>query len=253
MKKIKTLVPLSAACVLMVFSNSFLTTASAETPSTAENPATTPATRNPWLDQHERTLRNVKAHPDAKLVFIGDSITQNWNSRGKDVWKERYSGLPAISLGVSGDKTENILWRLQHGELDGLDPALIVIMAGTNNIHRDTAEQIAEGIEAIVNEVLARCPDSQIVLMGIFPRGPNPRAPERPKIIEVNAIISELAADPQVEFLDIRDSLVDENGNMDRELFPDYLHPLAPGYVIWADALNPYLEKALSAPEGTEG
>lgn len=207
----------------------------------ADNPAVSAAPRNTWMDQHNRLLATVQNTPDATLVFVGDSITQNWNSRGQDVWAERYAALPAINLGVSGDKTENILWRLQNGELDGLNPDLVVVMAGTNNIHRDSAGQIAEGVEAIVDEILVRCPKSHILLIGIFPRGAGPQAPERSKIREVNAIIAERDAEPRVTFLDIGDQLMREDGTLDRELFPDALHPLAPGYVIWADAISPYL------------
>ena len=208
----------------------------------AQNPATSPEPRNTWMDRHNRLLDVVQRSPDAKLVFVGDSITQNWNSRGYDVWMERYTKLHAINLGVSGDRTENILWRMQHGELEGLDPAVIVVMAGTNNIHRDSAEEIAEGVEAIVMEVQEHCPDSQILLMGIFPRSSNPNAMERVKIRKVNAIISEMAVDSQVDFLDIGELLLKPDGTMDRELFPDSLHPLAPGYVTWADAIAPIID-----------
>lgn len=208
----------------------------------AENPATSPEPRNTWMDQHNRLLQTVQQTPDAKLVFVGDSITQNWNSRGKDVWVERYANLPAINLGVSGDRTENILWRMQNGELDGLDPAVIVVMAGTNNIHRDSAEQISEGVEAIVEEILVRCPDSQVLLMGVFPRSSNPNAPERVKIREINATLAQMADDSRVDFLDIGEQLLKPDGTMDRELFPDSLHPLAPGYVIWADAIAPTVD-----------
>jgi lysophospholipase L1-like esterase len=224
----------TALCLLFVFFSTVC--------AWAENPATSPEPRNTWMDQHNRLLQTVRNTPEARLVFVGDSITQNWNSRGKDVWSERYAGLPAINLGISGDRTENILWRMQNGELDGLDPAVIVVMAGTNNIHRDSAVQIAEGVEAIVEEILERCPDSQILLMGVFPRSAMPDAPERVKIREVNAILSQMADEPRVDFLDIGERLLKPDGTMDRELFPDSLHPLAPGYVIWADAIAPTVD-----------
>ncbi|MBC2603383.1 GDSL-type esterase/lipase family protein [Puniceicoccus vermicola] len=213
-----------------------------------DNPAIEPAPRNTWMDQHNRLLQVVERTPEAPLIFVGDSITRNWNSRGRDVWKERYADLPAINLGISGDKTENILWRLQHGALEGLSPKAVVVMAGTNNIHRDDAEQIAEGVEAIVDEILERCPDGHILLIGIFPRSSNPRAPERVKIKEVNSTIAGLAAEPRVEFLDIGDLLLNEDGSMDRELFPDSLHPLSEGYVIWANAMAPQLDEWIGQP-----
>jgi len=213
------------------------------------NPAATPAIRNTWMDQHDRIDARLKQGP-SEILFIGDSITYNWasNSRGKPVWDQHYAKMNVVNMGISGDKTENILWRLRNGSLDQVTPKVAVVLAGTNNIHRDSPEQIAQGVEAIVNEILTSCPSCRVLLMGVFPRGYQPNAPERSKIIEVNRRISQMADNPRVRFLDIGAQLLDENGVLTRELSPDALHPLAKGYEIWAHAMNPILREMLSQP-----
>lgn len=217
------------------------------------NLASHPAIRNPWLDQHKRIDERLQRGP-SEILFIGDSITNNWasSSRGKPVWDKHYAKMNVVNMGISGDKTENILWRLQNGSLDQVNPKVAVVLAGINNIHRDRPEQIAEGVEAIVNEILSRCPSCQVLLMGVFPRGYQPTAPERSNVIKVNRIISELAANPRVQFLDIGEQLLDENGVLTKEMSPDALHPLAPGYEIWANAMNPILRDMLSRASTVE-
>ncbi|WP_309380785.1 GDSL-type esterase/lipase family protein [Cerasicoccus frondis] len=215
------------------------------------NPAANPEMRNTWLDQHNSIEKRLK-QSGSEIVFIGDSITYNWasGSRGKSVWDKHYAKMGVFNMGISGDKTENILWRLQNGSLAEVNPKVAVVLAGINNIHRDSAEQIAEGVEAIVNEVLSECPSCQVVLMGLFPRGYKPDAPERAKILKVNQIIAKMAENPRVEYLDIGDQLLDENGYYTKEMSPDALHPLAPGYEIWANAMNPIIFEMLAqSPE----
>ncbi|WP_269522151.1 GDSL-type esterase/lipase family protein [Coraliomargarita parva] len=214
-----------------------------------ENPAVTPAIRNPWLDQHKRIDARLQRGP-SDILFIGDSITFNWssNSRGKPVWDKHYAKMDIVNMGISGDKTENILWRLQNGSLKEVDPKVAVVLAGINNIHRDSPEEIAAGVEAVVNEVLEDCPSCQVLLMGLFPRGYQPTAMERPKVKAVNAIISKMAENPRIEFLDIGEQFLDEDGVFTKEMSPDALHPLAPGYEIWANAMDPIIREMLSNP-----
>ncbi|WP_309400136.1 GDSL-type esterase/lipase family protein [Cerasicoccus maritimus] len=211
------------------------------------NPAVEPTVRNPWLDQANRIDERLQRGP-SDVIFIGDSITNNWasNSRGKPVWDRYYARMDAVNMGISGDKTENILWRLQNGSLDETDPKVAVILAGINNIHRDNAEEIAEGVEAIVDEVLTSCPNCQIILMGVFPRGYKPNAPERSKVKAVNEILSKMDSNPRIVFIDIGDQLLDENGIYTKEMSPDALHPLAKGYEIWARAIRSTMEDMLA-------
>lgn len=213
----------------------------------SQNPASAPEIRNPWMDQHERIDARLKRGP-SEILFIGDSITYNWasNSRGKPVWDQYYGHLDVVNMGISGDKTENILWRLQHSSLEEVKPKVAVVLAGINNIHRDRPEQIAEGVEAIVNEILTRAPSCQVLLMGLFPRGYQASAPERPNIKAVNAMLKSLDARPRVVFLDISEEFLDQNGVYPRDMSPDALHPLAKGYEIWANAMNPILERMLA-------
>ncbi len=206
----------------------------------ASNPAVAPEPRDGMAKNYNRLNERVK---DAKsdLVFVGDSITHRWGSIGKEVWREYYGEIHPVNLGISGDRTESILWRMQNGNLDGKDPKMVVVLAGTNNIHRDSAKEIAEGVEAIVEEILTRCPSSQVLLMGVFPRSANPKATEREKIEKINRLLALMDNDPRVVFLDISDQLAEPDGSLSKERFPDALHPSEEGYRIWAQAMDPYI------------
>src|SRR5208337_5244157 len=105
------------------------------------------------------------------VLFLGDSITDGWRGSGKDVWKEKFEPLKAANFGIGGDRTQHVLWRLQNGELEGIKPRAAVIMIGTNNLGANTAEEIADGIKAIVAEIQKKQPETKILLLGIFPRG----------------------------------------------------------------------------------
>ncbi len=208
------------------------------------NPAAVPKLRNDWLDRHNGFV--ARAHEgNVDLLFIGDSITDGWRGRGKEVWAQRYEPLKAANFGIGGDKTEHVLWRLQNGELDGIKPKVAVIMIGTNNTGRDSAPQIAEGISAIVNEVRQRSADTKILLLAVFPRGQKPDYPARAKITEVNQLIAKLDDGKHVFFLDIGARFLQADGTLPPTIMPDFLHPNHDGYVIWADAMAPKLAELL--------
>ncbi len=117
----------------------------------------------------------MKKHPDAQLLFIGDSITHGWEGGGKEVWQKYYEKRHAINLGIGGDRTEHVLWRLDHGNLDGLHPKLAVLMIGTNNSGSNTSEEIADGVQAIVEKLRTKVPECKVLILDIFPRVPKPR------------------------------------------------------------------------------
>jgi lysophospholipase L1-like esterase len=187
-----------------------------------------------------------KAHKMAQvdLIFDGDSITAGWmGSGGGGIWNHHYAKLNAFDFGVSGDSTQGLLWRVQNGQVDGLHPKLIVLLIGTNNMYSSTAEQIARGIKADVEEYRKRCPEAAILVQGILPRGEQPTDGIRAKVKAVNKIISALADGEKVIFLDWGDKLLTPEGLYTKPITGDFLHPSGPGYQIWADAIQPVIDQ----------
>jgi len=204
-----------------------------------------------WQKRHELTSAAVKrAKP--QILFIGDSITHffggeqfdSYTLRGQQTWGEFYAPRNAGNLGFGWDKTENVLWRLQHGSIDGIAPKLIVMMIGTNNTGNCSVPDIALGIEAIVLEFEKRLPQSKILLLGIFPRGEKLEAP-RVKIAEINQIIAKLDGSHNVTFLDIGTKFLTPEGLITKDIMPDFLHPNEKGYRIWAEAIEPTVKKLM--------
>jgi len=238
--------------LLTLLCSAFITTAcfSQGTSSTTApaNPATTPTTRsNPtnWLARHEGFVKQAKAG-GIEILFMGDSITDNWRSRGKNVWEKVYGPRHAANFGIGGDRTQHVLWRIENGELDGISPKVIVLMIGTNNSNSDSADQISEGVEKIVAVTREKCPKSKILLLAIFPRNKPADKPEQlEKIHQVNERIAKLDDGKMVTFLDINKVFLGPDGKVHADIMPDFLHPNEHGYQLWADAMEPTLEKLL--------
>lgn len=238
------------------------TSLSAQQPTPAVNPAIIPAPRleNWWADRHEQKLGRV--HQDnCDLLFLGDSITQNYEKTGPapdelfyPTWEFFYGARRAINLGFSGDETEHVLWRLDHGEVDGISPRVTVILIGTNNTnkHRDwTAAQTLAGIEAIVTDVHTRLPHTKILLLGILPTdlGQDKTAIDR----GINHTLQhDYSKSRFVTVLDIEQTFFKEN-KLDTSLFYDTrfaqphgaLHPDTHGQAKMAAAIEPTLSKLL--------
>jgi len=205
---------------------------------TRANTATTPAPRKDgwWNQRHEAMNARVK-QGNVDLVFIGDSITQGWEGDGaKDIWAKDFAPLHAVNLGIGGDRTEQVLWRLDNGNLEGISPKAAVIMIGTNNSNGsdNTSEEIAAGIKAIVEKVRVKSPTTHVLLLAIFPRGEKPN-PQREKIEKVNVLISALDDGRMVHYLDIGHKFLQPDGTLTKEIMPDFLHLSPKGYQIWAD------------------
>lgn len=237
---------------LLALAVSSLSVASADAPK-SKSKAITPEVQTAawavkwWGPRHEQKLKDLKAQKKVDLLMIGDSITHGWEGKGKKVWDEFYVDRNAFNIGYSGDRTEQVIWRLQHGEVDGISPKLAVIMIGTNNTgHRqDPAEETAAGIKAIIGELQKRQPKTKVLLLAIFPRGAKPEDKLRKINDATNAIIKGYANNETVFFLDINESFLDDDGTLPKSVMPDLLHPQESGYRTWAEAMEPMIAKLL--------
>lgn len=204
------------------------------------SPTTVPLPRDDWYATVQGKFDRYGGRP-ADIVFDGDSITNRWETTGKEEWAKHFAGR-AADFGIEGDRVENVLWRLSKGQVDGIHPKVVVLMIGTNNQGRDSAAQIAEGVKAIVTRYRELCPDAHVILMGIFPRGATANDGGRKKVAAVNAIISKLA-DDHVSYVDIGPKMTGPDGTISPNMMPDAVHPQAAGYHIWAEAILPIVEK----------
>lgn len=200
--------------------------------------------------QEEAKQRQMSGRP-IELVFIGDSITQGWEKEGAGVWKHHYEPHNALQLGFGGDHTENVLWRLQNGALDGLAPKVVVLMMGTNNTgsRQENPATTAAGIRRNVDEIRKRLPDTKILLLAVFPRDARPDSPLRRINDRINTLIAGMADDSAVHFLDINAALMNRDGSLSRDVMPDLLHLSEKGYSIWAEHMNPTLNRLMTASD----
>ena len=205
----------------------------------AENSAIVPVARTnaSWIQRHELMNRQAKqGHID--LIYVGDSIVEHFNKQGKEVWEHYYAGRNALNLGISGDRTEHGLWRLDHGNIDGITPKLAIVMIGQNNGGHNTAEEIAEGVTAVVQRLRAKLPDTKILLLAIFQRREKP-TPERAVLDKANEIVAKLADGKTVFYMDINHIYVQPDGSIPKSLMYDFEHPTPLGHKVWAEAIEP--------------
>ncbi|MFH7042435.1 glycoside hydrolase N-terminal domain-containing protein [Paucibacter sp. JuS9] len=207
-----------------------------------------------WLPRHEQKLaenaRRKAAGERSELVFVGDSITQGWEDVGLPVWNEYFKRYNAVDLGFGGDKTENVLWRLQHGELDGLDPKVAVLMIGTNNTgdRQEDPRTTAAGIRKIIGELRQRLPNTRVLLLAVFPRDEKADGALRAINNGINALIAGFADGDKVHFLNIEKALMNADGTLSADVMPDWLHLSEKGYRLWAISMQPTLDKLLALP-----
>jgi len=190
-----------------------------------------------WMNRHESFNARV-AKGNVDLLFIGDSITQGWEGRGKGVWAKFYGKRNAVNLGIGGDRTQHVIWRLDNGNVKDISPKAAVIMIGTNNSGSNSSKQIAEGVSVIVKQLREKLPEMKILLLGVFPRGAN-NVDKRRKVNEgANAIFAKLDDGKQVFYLDIGKKFLEDDGTLTREIMPDLLHLSEQGYTIWAESIE---------------
>jgi beta-glucosidase len=199
-----------------------------------------------WMPRHEAKLTE-EGRDTAEVLFVGDSITHGWETTGKEVADHSFSDFSIYNIGFSGDRTENVLWRFKHGEIDGINPKLAVLMIGTNNTgHRqDSPECTARGIKTILDELGEKLPDTDVLLLAIFPRGDTPDDELRQLNSEINQRIESLADDDRVHFININSVFLDDEENLTEDIMPDKLHPNEYGYKLWAEAMLPAIMEHL--------
>ena len=209
--------------------------------------STRPVPRNDagWQNRHKSMNERV-AKGNVDLLLIGDSITHGWEGAGKEVWKQFYEKRNAVNLGIGGDQTQHVLWRLDNGNVDGIKPKLAVVMIGTNNAGSgNPPEAIAAGVAAVVAKLRTKLPQTKVLVLAIFPRGPDTNDRLRKANTAANELIAKLADGKDVFFLDIGPKFLGADGTLSREIMPDLLHLTPKGYTIWAEAIEPSVKKLM--------
>lgn len=219
-----------------------------------------------WDRRHRAKLEEIASGPkEYDFVFVGDSITHNWegwndpvdiavvtkayergtlkfpNGPGRKVWEEMKKEFRLLNLGCAGDTTQNVLWRIEHGEMDGYRTRGVALMIGTNN--GGSPEDVAAGIREILRKIQEKQPDATIVLMPIFPAGAKPTSPRRTKNNRVNELIRPFADGTRIVWLDFNGMFLEPDGSISLSMMPDYLHPIERGYSLWRAAIEPVMRK----------
>jgi beta-glucosidase len=216
-----------------------------------QHSAVSPAHRHSWWTLRNDAVNERVRQGNVDLLMIGDSITHGWEGGGKKYWGKYYAPRNAVNMGFSGDRTLHVLWRLEHGHLEGISPRLAVLMIGTNNSNGEdnTAEEIADGIVAICKKLRAECPKAKILILAIFPRGPE-RSAQREKNSKASSLASKIADGKMIHYLDINDKFLTKDGFLSKKIMPDYLHPNEAGYGIWAEAIESKVAELMGEKRG---
>lgn len=225
--------------------------------SSAANTATQPTPRlkhvwknrdgETWIERHE-AVKAQAAQGRAKLIFIGDSITHSWTTAGQGLkhWNRCFGQYHPINMGFGGDRTEHALWRIENGELEGIAPAVAVVLIGTNNWSSNTPEEIRDGVAAVCDAIHAKLPETRILLLALFPRSDIKLGRVPSEVTEAaNALLPQIAQRDYVDFLDLRQALLEADGTLSAQVMPDGLHPSEEGYRRWAEALLPHARQGL--------
>jgi len=206
--------------------------------------AVTPTVKD--YPRHVAFLARIK-QGEIGLLFLGDSITDFWPGRGADSWAKFAPYNPA-DFGIAGDRTEHVLWRITHGELDGIHPKVVVLLIGINNLAQlGTAEKpewAAAGVKKILDTVREKLPDSKILLLGVFPIRHKDDV-QRPRVVQLNSLIQGFADGVHIQYLYFGDKFLDPTGEIPADVMPDGVHPSAKGYAIWYAAMSPTLDEMM--------
>lgn len=205
-----------------------------------------------FFELHESFLKRTKEGPIG-VLFLGDSITEGWK-KAPHIWDHYYAKYQPANFGIGGDQTQHVIWRIENGELDGISPKVVVLMLGTNNTGANTAEQIAAADRKIVEMIRTRLPETKVLLLAVFPRGPRKMReggmePVEKKMEIINAVNADLAKlddGKMVRYLNINSHFMGNDGkSIPNIIMPDQLHPNAAGYQLWAEAMQPLLDELM--------
>jgi beta-glucosidase len=186
-------------------------------------------------------ILNDPARTDARLGFLGDSITQMWPD---DLLAQKFSEYKPIRMGIGGDRTQTLLWRIGNGELKGMSLETVVLLIGTNNLGAgDSPKEVVKGIKFTIDQIRIYQPRARIILMAILPREQSPGDPLRLKVQETNELLAASAKEWNVDLLDIGPQLVEKDGSISKEIMDDFVHITPKGYQIWADAVIALMKK----------
>ena len=203
-----------------------------------------------FVERHATFLKHIQTKPIG-LLFLGDSITRRWVDV-PELWHQYFAKYQPANFGVGGDAVQNLLWRVQNGQIEGIKPRVIVLFIGTNNVPTNTGSEIAAAIGKVIDVIQSKLPQTKILLLAIFPRGP--QTPEsanaqNPYYMDiVTAANKELAAldnSDTVRFLDLGTLFISSDGNINTDIMPDQLHLIEPGYKIWGEAMAELLEEMM--------
>lgn len=211
-----------------------------------------------FLARHEGFLTDLQAMKgNVDFLMVGDSITDAWRRPQDAANPKSWGGKAAfddtfgkeyktLNIGIGGDRTQHVIWRLENGEVEGIRPKVAMLMIGTNNLKANTDAEVVAGITKCVTTIHAKLPKTKVLLLGVFPRSPKPTDALRARIKTINAQISKLDdGGKTVTYLDIGDKFLDAEGNIPPDIMPDALHVNEKGYRIWAEAVKPTLTEMM--------
>ncbi|TYQ15679.1 UNVERIFIED_CONTAM: beta-glucosidase [Acetivibrio alkalicellulosi] len=194
------------------------------------------------IERHNHFME-VKKTKKIDLLFVGDSITRRW-LESPQMWNYFFARHNPENFGVGSDTIQNLKWRLLNGEIDDLNPKIVVLLIGTNNLPEYTDDEICEGISGIVEILKNSIPDTKIILMGLLPRAADDKCDNYIKTIQqINKKLLRLSKDKNLMFLDIGEGYMDSNNSVKRDLMPDGIHLIEPGYKIWGEIIQPIIDK----------
>ena len=236
--------PLLCTALITLFLNH---TAFAADPSIGATKHGNPA----FFEKHAAFLKRANEGP-VGLVFIGDSITQGWG-KFPEIWEKAWGKYQPANFGIGGDRSQHVIWRIEEGELDKITPKVAVLMIGTNNTMDDSAKDIANANRKIVSMIQDKLPNTKILLLAIFPRGPrsmrggvaDPWEMRMDKIRAINADMTKLDNGKSIRFLDLGPKFTSADGTIAHAIMPDQLHLSAAGYEIWVEGMAPLLEEMM--------
>jgi len=238
------------ACVALACGGAGLSSAQDATKPSSLVPA---ARTDDWaIKRQDELLRRARESAPVSVVFVGDSITQSWEDPGKDAWAKHIAPLGALNLGNSGDRTENVLWRLEQAPLTRLAPKHVVLLIGTNNLGHGTsnAQETLDGVKAVATKLAEQCPQATVHILEIFPRGERFNA-MRGDICQINQALRAFVADDaerngrtsRLRIHAIGDRFLGADGAISKDIMPDFLHLTPKGYEMWAEAIFKQIAK----------